>query len=409
MRAYAAPAKVDLKTTTVGEKKVSSIRLGATNSEVECGGIVFFEHYNYQGQGNLVNPTTSEELRLSSLGFDNRASSAIVMGKGNRFRVFDEVNYLGVCNTISGVVPALDAYVVGNDRVSSTVRLAPNHFYHPCNSTETSLKLFSGANSTAKSLPIESDIPDLAARQFNDLAVSVQWMHGVTGPPVALYSDRNYQGKCTSVGGNIDNLSGTSVGANAASSVWITTDCPGLGITLDPESVSMTAGRVDVFGTATDRTLWRRWLLGGGWGGPEFLGGGLISAPAVSSWGVNRLDVFIKGDNKALWQKTYDGKWQDGKMVTTSNAISSAPAAVSWGPNRIDVAVRADDGKLRHYAWSGSAWTADFFAGPLEGGPSISSQCANKLDVFYRKSGEADKVTKLTAIRRLPLFRYCRR
>ena len=34
--------------------------------------------------------------------------------------------------------------------------------------------------------------------------------------------------------------------------------------------------------------------------------------PAVSSWGENRLDVFVRGVDDALWHKSWDGtSWSD--------------------------------------------------------------------------------------------------
>src|SRR2546430_9755981 len=63
------------------------------------------------------------------------------------------------------------------------------------------------------------------------------------------------------------------------------------------------------------------------------LGGPSTSSVAVSSWGPDRTDVFIRGTDEALWQKTWDGRtWS--KWHSLGGAIQSAPAAVSWGPNR---------------------------------------------------------------------------
>jgi hypothetical protein len=37
------------------------------------------------------------------------------------------------------------------------------------------------------------------------------------------------------------------------------------------------------------------------WSGEEDLGGILTSAPAVASWGLNRLDCFARGLNNHMW------------------------------------------------------------------------------------------------------------
>jgi hypothetical protein len=73
-----------------------------------------------------------------------------------------------------------------------------------------------------------------------------------------------------------------------------------------------------------------------GWSDWEDLGGVLTSAPAVASWQPNRLDVFGRGQNNALWHIWWDGtRWSNWEDL--GGILTSAPAAVSWGANRIDV------------------------------------------------------------------------
>ena len=48
------------------------------------------------------------------------------------------------------------------------------------------------------------------------------------------------------------------------------------------------------------------------WSAWEDLGGVLTSGPGVSSWAVNRLDVFVRGTDNALWHKWWNGSnWVD--------------------------------------------------------------------------------------------------
>ena len=62
-----------------------------------------------------------------------------------------------------------------------------------------------------------------------------------------------------------------------------------------------------------------------GW---ESLGGVLTSGPAVSSWDDGRLDVFVRGTDKALWHKWFDGRWSGweslGGVLTSSPEIGRA-------------------------------------------------------------------------------------
>jgi hypothetical protein len=47
-----------------------------------------------------------------------------------------------------------------------------------------------------------------------------------------------------------------------------------------------------------------------GWSTWEDLGGVLSSAPAVSSMGKKRLDVFARGPDGAMWHTWFDGGWK---------------------------------------------------------------------------------------------------
>src|SRR5205085_1458929 len=113
-----------------------------------------------------------------------------------------------------------------------------------------------------------------------------------------------------------------------------------------------------VFGREpSDSSLWHRAGVG-----PqdlkESLGGKLTYGPAVASWGPDRLDVFYRGEDGALYQKYFDGQtvtqldgsqtwvWKGPVKLTADNTIYSHVTAVSWGPNRIDVFARSASGGI---------------------------------------------------------------
>jgi hypothetical protein len=65
----------------------------------------------------------------------------------------------------------------------------------------------------------------------------------------------------------------------------------------------------------------------------------LKSAPAVASWGSNRLDVFYRGNDNQLYSRAWDGvRWIDHYCL--GGTLTSEPTVVSWGPNRLDVFYR---------------------------------------------------------------------
>ena len=62
-------------------------------------------------------------------------------------------------------------------------------------------------------------------------------------------------------------------------------------------------------------------------------------APAVASWGRERLDVFGRGLDQAMFHKAWAQRWhpsQDGWEALGGKFISP-PAVASWGPERLDI------------------------------------------------------------------------
>ena len=112
------------------------------------------------------------------------------------------------------------------------------------------------------------------------------------------------------------------------------------------------------------------------------LGGGLIQAPAASSWGASRKDVFIVGTDSGLYQRTWDGtSW--GGWLPLGGRLTSRAAAVSWGPNRIDVFGRGTDGALYHRWWDTAGWHPwEGLGGRLLTGARVASWGNGRLDVF---------------------------
>jgi hypothetical protein len=72
------------------------------------------------------------------------------------------------------------------------------------------------------------------------------------------------------------------------------------------------------------------------WGGPELLGGNLLSAPNAVTWAAGRLDVFgVDGDTTELLHWWWDNGW--GGPEALGGKLSSSPRAVSWASGRLDV------------------------------------------------------------------------
>jgi hypothetical protein len=100
--------------------------------------------------------------------------------------------------------------------------------------------------------------------------------------------------------------------------------------------------------------IWHKWWDGSSWSEwvDEDIGASLIStsAPTVSSWAENRLDVFARGEDNHMWRKWWNGSsWSDWEDL--GGSLTSAPGCVSWGLNRIDCFARGENMQLWYKSW----------------------------------------------------------
>src|SRR5207249_2439995 len=107
------------------------------------------------------------------------------------------------------------------------------------------------------------------------------------------------------------------------------------GNTVGSDAFSWDANRIDVFVRGGGNDIYHKWYDNGTWypagktGGFEDLGGDAYSGPAVCSWGVNRLDVFVRGGGDALYHKYYNGSSWVG-WENLGGTLSAGVDAVSW-------------------------------------------------------------------------------
>jgi hypothetical protein len=122
-------------------------------------------------------------------------------------------------------------------------------------------------------------------------------------------------------------------------------------------------------------------------GGPSSiwraLGGGLTSAPVITSWGPGRLDVFARGADQAVWQMWSDGQWRS--WTSMGGQIPGDVSAIAPTPNRLDIFVRGMDNAVWQRWWDGSKWNGFVSLG----GAITSAVCAlspfpNRWDLFAR-------------------------
>lgn len=155
---------------------------------------------------------------------------------------------------------------------------------------------------------------------------------------------------------------------------------PGITFTQSPAAVSWGPDRIDLFGRGSDGAIYHNYW-DGSWHSFESLGGNFIYGPAASSWGPGRLDVFAVGTDGAIYHNYWDGSWH-GWGERLGGVFTSTLAAVSSGPNHIDVFGRGTDNAIWHTYWDGSWHGFDSLGGNFVSAPTVSSWGGGRLDVF---------------------------
>ncbi len=164
-----------------------------------------------------------------------------------------------------------------------------------------------------------------------------------------------------------------------------------------PTVASWATNRLDVFVRGIDDALWHKVWDGSNWTGWESLGGVLTSSPAAASWGENRIDIFALGLDREVWQQTWDGAWlgwfsQGGGDVESSGLLEDSPAVTASDSNELHLFVRTSGHNLKYKYWGGESWSPwDILGGaPIYSSPSVVSRGAGMLDIVAR--GESSQV-----------------
>ena len=160
----------------------------------------------------------------------------------------------------------------------------------------------------------------------------------------------------------------------------------GLGgvITSDPDAASWASGHLDVFVQGQDRALWHRAWNGTTWAPWDSLGGVMINDAGAVSGAASSIDIVVRGQDNGVWHRHWNGTtwlpWENlgGRTI-------EGPDISSWGAARLDVFIRGQDNGLWHKWWDGTTWSAwENLGGVTNAAPGAVSSAANSLDVFVR-------------------------
>lgn len=170
-----------------------------------------------------------------------------------------------------------------------------------------------------------------------------------------------------------------------------------------PAVASWGVNRLDVFVRGMENALWHKAWTGDAWSGWENLGGGLSSSPAATSWGENRIDIFVLDPNRQVSEFVWDNAWfgwypQGGGDVESGGLLEDAPAVSSGSPNRLDLFVRNSGHGIRYKYWDGSAWSEWTALGglPIYSSPSVVSTDGKMFNLVAR--GESSQVLWRNAV-----------
>jgi hypothetical protein len=152
-------------------------------------------------------------------------------------------------------------------------------------------------------------------------------------------------------------------------------------------AVSRSNNRGDVFVRGTSGAVHWKKFTGTAWSGYQNLGGTILGAPEVVSWGPNRMDVFARGQSRQLVHKYWEGGTWSADWTSLGGTTTGHPSAVSWGEGRIDIFVKGDDGQVLHKAFRNNEWypsqtgyqaLGGYTKGPIE----VVSWGPERLDIF---------------------------
>jgi len=170
-------------------------------------------------------------------------------------------------------------------------------------------------------------------------------------------------------------------------------------------AVSWGPNRIDLFyenafpGVEDVRLFVHRWSGDGVNWGEEFFNtpenAAIYGRPAVASWGLGRLDIFVKGAHGYIYHKYFDGSWgpAGGWEYMGGGAVPANPTVVAWGPNRLDLFSRDYLNRVVTQAFNGTAWVPPLgtnwsvvTGSNASATPSPSSRRSGVIDLFYRSN-----------------------
>src|SRR6266480_1068109 len=152
-----------------------------------------------------------------------------------------------------------------------------------------------------------------------------------------------------------------------------------------PSVAAWNGSREDIFVRGDDNALWHLyWQESVGWSQWEWLDGYLVSTPLVVSSEENWLDIFVLGGGNSFCWRGYHAAWIDWNCISGNLTFESIPSAVVLGSKRVDAVGLASDDHVYHKSLVDSSWSTnwDDLGGPLNGAPVAASFAPNTGNIL---------------------------
>jgi GH43 family beta-xylosidase len=176
---------------------------------------------------------------------------------------------------------------------------------------------------------------------------------------------------------------------------WTAMGSGGVRAIANPAAESHTTNVVDLLTTRVDGSLTHAYTVNGppgpwaSWGALTTPAGGATSAPAGTTWGIDRQSIYVRGFSGHVFESWWTSgtgwsSWRD--LGAPAGGALSAPAAVSRAVDRVDVFVRTSGNTLAITSWDGANWSAWQNIGSAGGGivsnPTVAKWSADRMHVY---------------------------
>nr|WP_296071435.1 glycoside hydrolase family 27 protein [uncultured Actinoplanes sp.] len=138
-----------------------------------------------------------------------------------------------------------------------------------------------------------------------------------------------------------------------------------------PAAYASAGGRIDLFVRGADRKIWQRTQTGGSWGAWRDLGGPVADDPSVAFAGPDDWTVFARGDDNLIRARGPRSGWSsvggpDGK------AVRGRPGVAIDGSGAVHVTVRSRTEEIWERVRTGATWSDwQNLGGTLSGSPTL--------------------------------------